>query len=272
MDKEIIIQKEKHLVNAIYRLSLDEQRLFHYAIAKTNPFQHPFGAVYTIAIADVIAFYGINASDSYKYMYDALDRLFDRQITYYNAKQETYVTCRMIHKKHDNKSGVLGFVFGDEINEMIHADKDFLSYKLAQTVNITSVNANRIYEILLYSLQRCPTSKLVKIIKIDELKTKLGLESKYKDFFNFKNKVLEVARSQINKHTDIRISYEVIKKGRSPVELKFTAQHKNNMIKKIEKQKELKLEIIKPEEVKIKTPEKIKKDKTSWAKIKLKLQ
>ena len=53
---------------------------------------------------------------------------------------------------------------------------------------------------------------VIKGIKIkpssEEIKNKLGLSDKYPRFSNFKTKVLEIAKTQINKHTDIKINYE----------------------------------------------------------------
>lgn len=226
MDSNLTIQKEKSLVNAVYRLTLDEQRLFHYAIAKVNPFRYKNGDMYQISISDVIKFYGVGSGDAYQHLYGALNRLFDRKCTYYDPEKKSWITCHLVARIMDNKKGVVGFSFTDEIGDLISSDKDFLSYKLSQTVNITSVNANRLYEILLFSLQRCPVNKLTKKMSIDELKKLMGLSDKYERFFHFKDRVLEVSESQINKHTDIRMRYEVIKEGRTPSHIKFTAQFK----------------------------------------------
>lgn len=224
MDKPII-KKEKNLVNAIYRLTLGEQRLFHYAIAKINPFKHHFGEIYKIAVVKVVNFYSINASDAYKYMYDALDRLFERSITYYDELQEMYVTCRLIHKKYDNKKGIIGFVFGDEISEMVSSARNFLSYRLYHTINLTNVHANRIYEIILYNLQRSPTSKITKIFEVSNLKEILGLVNKYKRFAEFRKYVIEVALIQINNHTDIQLCFDIRKTGSIPTHIKLIAQY-----------------------------------------------
>jgi len=227
-EKNIIVKKEKALVNAIYKLTLDEQRVFHYAIAKVNPFKHRYGQYYLVELKKVIDFYGLDSKSAYKEFYNAIDTLFNRQFTYFNEQLQKQVTGRIIADKINDNAGVVGFRFSDQIAEMITADKDFLKYKLAQTINITSPNANRLYEILLYSLQRSPVNKLNKNIGIDELKELMGLDDKYKVFAEFKRKVLEVCKAQINKHTDIRITYEVVKIGRTPTELKFIAQYKKN--------------------------------------------
>ena len=226
MEKEIIIQKEKSLVNSVYKLTLDEQRLFHYAIAKVNPFKHRYGQYYLIEVKKLIEFYGLDSKSAYSEFYAAIEKLFNRQCTYSSQTLKKQVTCRLIVDKITDMTGVIGLRFSDQVAEMITTDKDFLAYKLAQTVNITSPNANRIYEILLYSLQRSPINKLNKKFDIAELKNLMGLSDKYQRFFQFKGRVLEVAKAQINKHTDLRINYEIIKNGRTPSYIKFNAQYK----------------------------------------------
>ena len=240
MKKDIIVQKEKVLVNGIYKLTLDEQRLFHYAIAKVNPFKDRYGFIYTLQTKELIDFYEINSGDAYTHFSMALEKLFNRQVTYWDEKQNAWNTCRFIVNKYSNDAGLLGLRFSHEIQEMITVDKDFLSYKLYQTVGITSPNANRIYEILLYKLQRSPINKLTKNIPILELKQLMGLDDKYSRFVDFKKYVIDVAKTQINKHTDIKITYEVIKTGRTPTHIKFTAQFKKGREREtVEQQSEL---------------------------------
>jgi plasmid replication initiation protein len=225
-EKNIVIQKEKVFVNAMYKLTLDEQRLFHYAVAKVNPLKHRYGQYYLIEIKKVIRFFGLESNKRiYEQFYNAIETLFNRQCTYFSEELQRNVTCRLIVDKINDNIGVVGLRFSDQVAGLISHNKDFLRYRLAQTVNITSPNANRLYEILLQPLQRCSINKLTKNIYINELKELMGLTKNYPRFNDFNKRVLEVSRKQINKHTDITISYTVIKKGRTPDELQFTAKY-----------------------------------------------
>ena len=229
MDTEIIIQKKNTFVDAIYKLSLDEMRIFNYAIAKTNPFkEHNF--LQKISINDLVRFYNLdNKKDKYKQFNEALNNLFNRQITYTTEDTEhgrLWVTSRLIVNKIENKNGVIGLKFSDEINQLIKCDRAFLEYKLRQTIGITSPNSVRIYEMLLYTLKTTPKGILKKEYSITDIKQKLGLSNKYPRFSNFKKDVLEVAKKQINKHTDIKINYTIKKLGRVPQSIIFIAKYK----------------------------------------------
>jgi plasmid replication initiation protein len=70
-------------------------------------------------------------------------------------------------------------------------------------------------------------------IEISTLKAKLNIETKYSRFCNFKERVLEKAKKEINKFSDLSITYTVNKKGRSPDSIEFKIMKKN--VKKISK-------------------------------------
>ena len=280
MDNNILVHKERCFVNAIYKLTLSEQRLFHYAIAKTNPFRHKFGEYYLIEIKKLIDFFNIKSSDAYKHFYEAVEKLFNRQCTYYSNTLEQYVTCRLIVDKIQNQKGIIGLRFSDQVASMISNDKDFLSYKLNKTINITSPNANRLYEILLYHLQKCPINKLIKIISVKELKNLMGLNKKYSFFCDFKKHVLCISKSQVNKHSDININYEIIKTGRTPTHIKFSAKYKKNQSqaefiedqKPQPKVKNLKNTISNVASHQLPTEEQLKLRKEKWQSVKAELK
>lgn len=241
MENKLRISKSKSLVEASYRLTLDEKRLVQYAITKVNPFKYYSGEAYCFNVLDFARCYKLNEKNCYRYANEALDQLFSRILTYWDDAKEMNVTCRLIINKFDDKKGVLGVRFSDEMHKMLINDKDFLSYAIKHTVAFTSPSSMRIYEILLYQLQRSPIKRLVKKFNISEIKETLGLGDKYNRFADFKIRVLDPAKEQINKHSDIQISYAVIKAGRTPTHIKFTAKYKTSEDQNgnIEDQKEI---------------------------------
>lgn len=54
---------------------------------------------------------------------------------------------------------------------------------------------------------------------IDDLKIRLG--APYKNFFDMRRKVLDVAVKEINLYTDIEVTWQPIKKGRKVVKVQF---------------------------------------------------
>ena len=63
--------------------------------------------------------------------------------------------------------------------------------------------------------------KCIFSISIYDLKKKLSLEKEYPRFSNFKLKVLEKAKKEINKYSDIKLNYRVEKLGKTPINISF---------------------------------------------------
>ena len=101
-------------------------------------------------------------------------------------------------------------------------ERHFTSYQLEQVKDLTSIYAIRLYELLISWKQK----KKVELSLVD-LRLKLGIEpNEYKAMNNFKAKVLDLAVSQINEHTDITVKYEQVKQGRTITGFKFSFKQK----------------------------------------------
>jgi len=94
---------------------------------------------------------------------------------------------------------------------------NFTHFQLKSVLGCTSSYAKRLY---MLACQWRTLGKFPKPILILELKQMLGLVDKkgkeqYSEITGFKNKVLDIAKKQINEHTDISFDYELFKRGRS---------------------------------------------------------
>ena len=92
---------------------------------------------------------------------------------------------------------------------------NFTALQLKSVLNCSSKYAKRLYGL---ACQWRSVGK--KRFEISELKKMLGLinkngEEQFERVSEFKNKVLEIAKEQINKNTDIHFDYELTKRGRS---------------------------------------------------------
>lgn len=94
---------------------------------------------------------------------------------------------------------------------------NFTHFQLKSVLGCTSSYAKRLY---MLACQWRTIGRFPKPIPILELKQMLGLVDKkgneqYSEITGFKKFVLEVAKKQINEHTDISFDYELFKRGRS---------------------------------------------------------
>lgn len=94
---------------------------------------------------------------------------------------------------------------------------NFTHFQLKSVLGCTSSYAKRIY---MLACQWRTVGKFPKPIPIIELKKMLGLIDKkgnaqLERISQFKERVLDIAKRQINEHTDISFDYELLKRGRS---------------------------------------------------------
>lgn len=94
---------------------------------------------------------------------------------------------------------------------------NFTHFQLKSVLGCTSSYAKRLY---MLACQWRTIGRFPKPIPIIELKKMLGLVDKkgkeqYTQIGQLKEKVLDVAKRQINEHTDISFDYELFKRGRS---------------------------------------------------------
>ena len=98
---------------------------------------------------------------------------------------------------------------------LLQLKERFTRYELIYTLAFKSQFSIRLYEIL-KSYQWRHEVTLV----LDELKVSMFAEN-YKNFKDFRNRVLDVAVREINQYSDITVNYTPITKGRKTVALRF---------------------------------------------------
>ena len=102
----------------------------------------------------------------------------------------------------------------------------FTQYNIKNIAMFSSRYAFMLYELFKMKLSHLGEQKYIAQQGISEFKSNLDISGKYKLVADLKRKVLEKAKIQINKHSDITIDYEIIKTGRTPTHIKFTAKYK----------------------------------------------
>lgn len=227
------ITKSNALIDAGYRLSLTEVQIVLYGISLINPTQEEVPLEYQIEIRRFADLFGRTHGEIYNDIKHAIrKRFWERDFSYTNEKHEI-ITCRWLTRiTHQDKTGFIKIKFSEDVQPYLtQLQKNFTTYYIDQIAKFKSVYSVRFYEFSIMRLKKSKANKIVFKLDIQELKIRLELTDKYKRFSHFKERVLEKAKKEINKHSDIKLSYEVIKKGRAPHEIKFTATHR-------EKQKE----------------------------------
>ena len=223
--KNNLVVKDNALVSASYYLSLAEQRLILLGIveARNNQSQNN---EFIINVNSYINAFGVDDSTAYLTIKEACKRLRGRYFTYQklvNDNLEQTESNWVQSVSYAINSSYVKIKFTDDVMPLItNLERHFTSYQLEQVKDLTSIYSIRLYELLI------SWKKTKKVeLSLADLRLKLGIEpNEYKAMNNFKAKVLDLAVSQINEHTDITVKYENIKSGRNITGFKFSFKQK----------------------------------------------
>ena len=220
-----LVVKDNALINASYYLSLVEQRLLLLGIVEARDNQSQNNE-FTIHVNSYINAFGVDDSTAYLSIKDACKHLKKREFTFIRVvngvseKVESYWVQSVAYAEN---SSYVKIRFTDDVMPLItKLEKHFTSYQLEKVKDLTSIYSIRLYELLISWKQ---TKKVE--LSLADLRLKLGVDDdEYKTMCNFKARVLDLAVSQINEHTDITVKYEQVKQGRTITGFKFLFKQK----------------------------------------------
>lgn len=232
MKKQELVVKSNRLVEASYRLGLNEQRIILYAICRCREEQKglfPNEPVVITAEAFAAQFPSADKSNVYHQLKEAMDALYERSVTLYETDKDTgkeqVSKTRWISKaSYVDGAGRIKVVFTQDVIEHItRLGGEFSSYQLEKVGKMTSAHAVRIYELL--SQHRGIGNRT---LNLAWLRDTLGVEpNEYKLTADFIRKVIEVAVKQINDHSDLTVSYKPVKTGRAITDFAFKIKDKD---------------------------------------------
>jgi plasmid replication initiation protein len=222
------VVKSNRLIEASYRLTLREQQIILYAIMQARETQTglTWQKPCEINVIEFAKAFQITHKDIYDEAKQAIKTLFDRSVTTYSEMNghEVVTHTRWISQRvYSDRNGHLSLTFAPEVVQYItRLETEFTRYELTQIGKLSSVYAVRLYELL----KQYQTAKK-REITIEWLKTHLQIQNEYKEFHNFKNRVIDMSIKQINEHTDLSVKATMVKKGRKAHAFEFTIKAKS---------------------------------------------
>jgi plasmid replication initiation protein len=138
-----------------------------------------------------------------------------------NKKDYDYISLfSKITYKTDDKEII--FKFDDEIKiHILDFASQFVTYNIANIVRFKSKYTISFYERFKLQTQFKKEPMITETITLAELKNILNLQNKYKRTNDFKHKVLEVVKNDMQRYSDVYMNYEYIKKGKTIHSIKF---------------------------------------------------
>jgi plasmid replication initiation protein len=207
----IIVTKSNHLIEASYKLSLNEQRLILIAISQIDG-RKPIDKDndFTITATEFSKIFGIPTNQTYETLNNAASRLYERDIKTYDPSAKTRERFRWVDrvKYWDGDAKVTLSFSRWVIPYLTLLHQQFTSYELKQVSQMKTAYSIRFYELLIQFIKT--GERHITLLKLREL---LELKEQYKRFFDFKRYVLIPSMKDINETTDVRVEWDVVKKG-----------------------------------------------------------
>lgn len=220
VDQHLVV-KSNSLIQASYKLSLNEQRLILLAVAGLNskrPSHRPgFNQVDGIRITaeEFREAWNLSSKDAYNALKDATNELYERSIVEIKSKRVTKDRWVSRVAYHDGE-GWAELSFSPHITQHLTSlGKNFTEYRLGQVANLRSTYAVRIFE---WCIQFVDNGWL--IITLDDLVQRLGVA--YSRYVDIRRKVIEPAIKELQAKSNLDIAWEPIKEGRSVKSIRFT--------------------------------------------------
>ena len=228
--KNGLVVKDNALINASYNLEVTEQRLILLAIINARETQQGITSDSKLEIhaSDYANQFNVKKETAYEALKNAVNNLFERQFSFRETTKKGVgiVRSRWVSRiKYIDDSAILEITFAPDVVPLItRLEQHFTSYQLKQVSQLTSKYAIRLYELLIAWRE---VGKVPKI-ELSEFREKLGIAAdEYKAMNHFKSRVLEPSIKQINEHTDITVSYEQHKTGRTITSFSFSFKQKH---------------------------------------------
>lgn len=219
---ELIACKSNALTEASYKLSLQEQRFLLVCVSRIDS---RVGAAppetqktMTITAAEFHeAFPDMGRQNAEAKLKEAIDRLWDRSIIIKNAEKREEFRWVQYRAQYFKGEAKVEITFSDAIMPYLTQLKGQFTKVVVK--NVSSLSST--YSIRIYELLQQFRSTGDRTIGIEDFRAMLGLDGKYKTFKSLNQLLITPAIAELNEKSDLAVTVETVKKGRTVVALRF---------------------------------------------------
>ena len=228
-----MVYKSNALIEAAYRLSVQEQRILLACISQVRRDEAVTDEVlYSVHAADLAKLSGMAIEGAYTELKSAALRLKRREVRLTEEpngkgkKPKVMITGWVQTIFYIEGEGRVELRFTkDMLPYLTELTRQFTKYALTDVAKMDTAYAIRLYELL---RQWDGIGK--REIALEQLREWLQLEERYPSIKDFKKWVLDPAVSQINEYTPISVSWDQRKTGRKVTHLLFTFGPKQDLL------------------------------------------
>lgn len=209
--KDNLVAKSNDLIVASYSLTRNEQRLLLACISQID--SRPEAATVTVKDEFVVTttqlkelYKDTSKNNAYRDLKIVSDTLFDREVTIALDDNQTLRTRFVSSVLFQPNDGQITITFAQKILPYLtQLKRNFTRYRLADTVELSSIYAIRLYELIVCWQGQ---NKWSETLELAEFRYMMGCEDKYKQFGQLRQSVIEKAIDQVNENTSYHVSVE----------------------------------------------------------------
>lgn len=227
-----LVRKSNNLVEGKYRFDIWEMRVFTKMLTMILPSDEDFKE-YRIYLKEVIDDFNLAADkQSYKLLKDGAIKLMKKEIKIIRDTDEgekeflTHIAVGLDSFTSKTQGSYVDISFHPKMKPfLLQLQTQFLMYDVRNILQLQSSYSVRIYELL---KQYEKIGK--RTFSIDDLKETLAVMDKYPLYANFKQRIIMKAQEDLEAYTDIRFTFEEVKKGRSIHSIVFTIKSNKSIV------------------------------------------
>jgi plasmid replication initiation protein len=217
----LTITKSNKLIEARYKLALEQQRLLLLCISQIDS----QGAIsdipdtFKITASEYGQAFGLSTKNAYRQLEMAANGLYARDIELDNSKEKSRTHIRWVWKiKYHDGEGAASLSFSPDLKPYLaQLSSEFTSYQFSNICNLKSAYSIRLYELLM----QFKTTK-ERILTLEKFRILLEIQdNQYPRFADIRRWVLQPAINELNTKTNLVIEWKPIKNGRKVNALLF---------------------------------------------------
>ena len=229
-DLSSYVAQSDTLITAKQSLKLNSAKLVRAAIKQITPEDKEF-MPYIITVSEIAEMLNISPSNLYKDIWDITDDILENPIQIKKTEGKKVIWSKIPWVKRCDYHPDLGLVIklNDELKPLLLNLQKEYKYTYDRISSMKSIYSLRIYEIINSHIgpDKLTEDGVTLLIKVADLKESCNCEDKYKEFSNFRMRILDNAVREINEFSQYTVSYIYLKEGRKVKFLEFLVKPKN---------------------------------------------
>ncbi|MDP1818135.1 MAG: replication initiation protein [Leadbetterella sp.] len=215
--RELKVHKSNDLIEASYKLSLQEQRIILLMISMLNPYKEKEFQTIRISIQEFMELVGVTGKSKYDDVMSITKKLRERTLLIKKPESDLIIGW-LSSAEYFKGKGYVELEFSPKMKPyLLQLQELYTPYNLKDIIKLRLSYSVRIYEL-------CKQYQMIgeRTFPLEELKRILGIVGdKYKLYADFKRRVVTPVVKELNKSTDLSIMYEEKKEGKRVATVKF---------------------------------------------------